>query len=325
MARAALPLSVGDSGPAVLDLAQRLDRAGFGCASGDRFDDDTADAVRRFQQSRGLDTDGVVGKQTWAALAEAQHRPGDRLLYLRASPMLRGDDVADLQRRLGALGFDAGRVDGIFGPLTAQAIENFQRNAGLAADGICGPDTLAALTRLGGRDRQANIAAIRERERVRRRTTTPTETPLVIASLGGLGAVADTIARRLRARGHSVVALDHPDESYQARLANRLDAVGYVGLVPEAGARSLVSYFATEGFESGEGAALAQRLAAALEAASFAPVEVRGQRRPVLRETRMPAAVLRIGPVTEVVERTPAVADAVAEAITGWLAALLED
>lgn len=325
MVDAVLPLRVGDSGPAVVDLVHRLDRAGFGCSGDDHFDEQTANAVRRFQHSRGLDTDGVVGRHTWAALAEAQHRPGDRLLYLRASPMLRGDDVADLQRRLGALGFDAGRVDGIFGPLTAAAIENFQRNAGLAADGICGPDTLAALTRLGGRDRQANIAAIRERERVRRRSNALAPTPLVVASLGGLGAVADTIARRLRARGHAVVALDHPDESHHAQLANRLDAVGYIGLVPEAGTRSLVSYFATEGFESGEGAALARRLAAGLGAAGFAPVEVRGQRRPVLRETRMPAAVVRIGPVTAVVEQTPAVAEEITDAVTSWLAALLED
>lgn len=325
MADAGLPLSVGDAGAAVADLAHRLDRAGFGCSSADHFDDQTADAVRRFQHSRGLDTDGIVGKQTWAALAEAQHRPGDRLLYLRASPMLRGDDVSDLQRRLGALGFDAGRVDGIFGPETAEAIENFQRNAGLPADGICGPETLAALARLGGRDSQANIAAIRERDRVRRRSKPLADTPIVIASLGGLGAVADTIARRLRARGCRVVALDHPDESYNARLANRLDAVGYVGLVPESGPRSLISYFATEGFESSEAGALATSLAGALESLGFEQIEVRGQRRPVLRETRMPAVVVRIGPVTELVERTPAVANAVTDAVTGWLGTLLDD
>ncbi len=325
MADAGLPLRVGDAGPAVADLAHRLDRAGFGSASADHFDDETADAVKRFQHSRGLDTDGIVGKQTWSALAEAQHRPGDRLLYLRASPMLRGDDVADLQRRLGALGFDAGRVDGIFGPETAEAIENFQRNAGLPADGICGPETLAALARLGGRDNQANVAAIRERDRVRRRSTSLDDTPLVIASLGGLGAVADTIARRLRTRGHRVVALDHPDESHHARLANRLDAVGYVGLVPEAGPRSTISYFATEGFESTEGAALATSLAGALESLAFEHIEIRGQRRPVLRETRMPAVVVRLGPVSELVERTPAVADAVTDAVTRWLATLLDD
>ena len=37
------------------------------------------------------------------------------MLYLRR-PMLRGDDVAELQRQLNALGFDAGREDGILGP-----------------------------------------------------------------------------------------------------------------------------------------------------------------------------------------------------------------
>ena len=44
--------------------------------------------------------------------------------------MLRGDDVAELQQDLGALGFDAGRVDGIFGPRTKDALEQFQRNIG---------------------------------------------------------------------------------------------------------------------------------------------------------------------------------------------------
>ena len=38
---------------------------------------------------------------------------GDRLLY-RTEPMLRGDDVRELQRRLGQLGFDAGKPRHIY-------------------------------------------------------------------------------------------------------------------------------------------------------------------------------------------------------------------
>ena len=34
------------------------------------------------------------------------------------APNLRGEDVAELQRILARLGFDCGRVDGIFGPDT---------------------------------------------------------------------------------------------------------------------------------------------------------------------------------------------------------------
>ena len=56
--------------------------------------------------------------------------------------MLRGDDVAELQQRLCALGFDTGRVDGIFGDRTSGALAEFQRNAGLPVDGIVGGATL---------------------------------------------------------------------------------------------------------------------------------------------------------------------------------------
>ena len=43
-------------------------------------------------------------------------------------PDLRGDDVAELQVRLAQLGFNPGRIDGIFGPLTEDALRDFQRN-----------------------------------------------------------------------------------------------------------------------------------------------------------------------------------------------------
>ncbi len=104
----------------------------------------------RSRSSAALRVDGICGPETWAALVESGFRLGDRLLYLRR-PMLRGDDVIELQRRLNVLGFDAGREDGIFGPATGRALTEFQRNVGLAADGIFGPDTAHELGRIGSR------------------------------------------------------------------------------------------------------------------------------------------------------------------------------
>lgn len=54
-------------------------------------------------------------------------------------------DVAELQRALRDLGYDPGPIDGYFGPRTRSAVLAFQRAAGLAVDGIVGPQTATAL------------------------------------------------------------------------------------------------------------------------------------------------------------------------------------
>jgi len=56
-------------------------------------------------------------------------------------------DVADMQRRLRAHGFDPGPIDGAFGRLTRAALIAFQRARGLDVKwpGTVGPRTLAAL------------------------------------------------------------------------------------------------------------------------------------------------------------------------------------
>ena len=56
-----------------------------------------------------------------------------------------GPDVIDLQDKLRAHGFDPGPSDGSFGPGTVTALEAFQRGTGLTADGVAGPQTVAAL------------------------------------------------------------------------------------------------------------------------------------------------------------------------------------
>lgn len=60
-------------------------------------------------------------------------------------PMMRGDDVVELQTALRENGFDPGRIDGIFGKQTKAAVRAFQKAAGLQVDGIAGPETFAAL------------------------------------------------------------------------------------------------------------------------------------------------------------------------------------
>lgn len=58
----------------------------------------------------------------------------------------RGEDVKRLQRLLvmmKLLGYE--EIDGVFGSKTAAAVKDFQQSAGLAVDGIVGPQTWAAL------------------------------------------------------------------------------------------------------------------------------------------------------------------------------------
>src|SRR5699024_8558273 len=83
-------------------------------------------AVLAFQQARGLISDGIVGPATQSALDDASYVLGTRdLSYIVSSP-LAGDDVAQLQRRLGELGFYAGIVDGTFAGGTHSHVNAFQ-------------------------------------------------------------------------------------------------------------------------------------------------------------------------------------------------------
>lgn len=56
-----------------------------------------------------------------------------------------GGPVKDAQCLLNRYGYDAGTVDGVFGPRTDEAVRAFQRDAGLEVDGYIGPKTWAAL------------------------------------------------------------------------------------------------------------------------------------------------------------------------------------
>ena len=57
----------------------------------------------------------------------------------------RGSEVTKIQTVLKEKGFYTGKIDGIYGINTKNAVTRFQRSRGLTADGIAGKNTLAAL------------------------------------------------------------------------------------------------------------------------------------------------------------------------------------
>jgi hypothetical protein len=65
-----------------------------------------------------------------------------------SGPLKPGDSgaaVKVLQQALASLGFSPGKIDGVYGSKTTDAVTRFQTSAKITADGIVGSETLAAL------------------------------------------------------------------------------------------------------------------------------------------------------------------------------------
>ena len=162
---------LGDKGAAVRTIRALLQATGDLAPStfeaSDVYDEEVAEAVRAFQQRRGLIVDGVLGPHTNIALDGAHWKLGDRMLSHIPGHMLQGDDVAELQERLLSLGFTPDRVDGVFGTHTEHAVRRFQANVGLAVDGRVGPQTLRAFADLNRSVSGGSPYTLREEELVR--------------------------------------------------------------------------------------------------------------------------------------------------------------
>lgn len=315
---------IGDEGEPVRDIQQRLASLGF--AADDEagmFGEATRSAVADFQDSRGLPRDGIVGPDTWRTLVDASFQLGDRMLYHRV-PMIRGDDVAELQRRLNSLGFDAGKVDGIFGPDTLRAVLDFQSNRRMAEDGIVGQEVIAELDliarathkpgREGVRERQwlADLpptiagqrvyvdAACRDAAEASATWSAAVDFGLFIQNLGGVPV-------------YSRSADAFPAERVRALRANRLGTDFVVAFSEARDGVPAVCYFASQHSHSAAG----EKLAAAI--ASELGMESLGRTVPILRDTRAPAVAVAAHAVT------PQLGRDVARSIVSLLAAPREE
>jgi peptidoglycan hydrolase-like protein with peptidoglycan-binding domain len=146
----------------VREVQRKLNRLGYGAGEVDGlFGPVTDEAVRRFQQKNTLAADGIVGPRTLRVLRLRTERL-ERLVERGTGFLHPGgsERVRDVQRRLNRLGYHAGEVDGLFGPVTDEAVRRFQEARTLAIDGIVGPRTLRSLgiasRPAGGRARPAD-------------------------------------------------------------------------------------------------------------------------------------------------------------------------
>lgn len=79
------------------------------------------------------------------SLVNLNDRTLDRQVDLSADAATTTAENRTIQTKLKRWGYYTGNVDGIYGPLTREAVRYFQRKNGLSVDGIVGPQTAAAL------------------------------------------------------------------------------------------------------------------------------------------------------------------------------------
>jgi N-acetylmuramoyl-L-alanine amidase len=236
--------------------------------------------------------------------------------------MSRGDDVVELQRRLGALGFDAGRIDGIYGPDTAAAVSDFQRNSGLAPDGTCGREVLQTMDRLRSSAPVGDsVAHLREAEDMQSDRAL-SDVVVAVGELGELETVGRLLQRAIRRAGAHAVGFDHADWHQQAQAANAINATVFIALSAHEEPRTTIAYYGTDGFTSTGGRRFAELLHHELQR-GLVLTPPAPMRAPILRETRMPAVLINFGSTSQAVRQAQRLGAATTRSLIEWTAPFL--
>lgn len=139
-------LRLGSTGTEVVRLQQALVSKGYSLTVDGAFGPVTLNAVLSFQQNAGILADGEVGPITWSMLgtSSVSYSTGSTsyqgVLRLGSS----GTSVRTIQQALVNRGYSLS-VDGVFGPITQNAVMSFQRSQGITVDGIVGSVTWGRL------------------------------------------------------------------------------------------------------------------------------------------------------------------------------------
>ncbi|MDO5022840.1 MAG: peptidoglycan-binding protein [Eubacteriales bacterium] len=164
-------LRPGERGQEIKNMQEALVFLQYPIKADGKYGPMTENAVRAFQMSQKLNSDGLAGHNTLTRLfllapqfkpqggqtppkTDVTNKPNIEPSYSNAVPNIgkgkyrQGDEANNvrlLQERLNTLGYDAGRADAVFGRKTTVALKEFQANAGLVVDGVAGQNTFNVL------------------------------------------------------------------------------------------------------------------------------------------------------------------------------------
>ncbi|MCQ9331362.1 N-acetylmuramoyl-L-alanine amidase [Corynebacterium phoceense] len=290
------------------------------------FDDGLSEALKAFQQSRGIVPSGTIDEPTLRELRQASYSLGARVLSFQPGNELMGDDVSQLQQQLQELGFYRNRIDGLFGRNTHAALVEYQLNAGLQNDGVCGPATIRALSLLGRRITTGSAHNVQERERVRNAGPKLAGKRVVIdPALGGankgqtvkgrfgeiteeelLWDLAQRLEGRMIAAGMETIIsrprLDDPTVKSRSAMANAFGADLIISLAcdsyPNEKANGVASFYF--GSESGNSSLIGETLSSYIQREITARTPLtnlsnHGRTWEILRLTQMPVVQIVLG------------------------------
>jgi len=155
---------IGDTemvNPRVEEIQVMLAGLGYDTGNTDgRMGQETREAIKEFQESKGLKSTGYVDMNTWRQIEDIRRVKDEDELKKDYTVEVRSpysEEVQDSQDKLGITtkeiqlalknaGFDPGAIDGKMGPRTQQAVKEFQKTKGLTPDGVVGPKTWTQLS-----------------------------------------------------------------------------------------------------------------------------------------------------------------------------------
>lgn len=208
-------LKVGSSGAQVTKMQERLIALGYldGKATG-KFDSITEAAVIAFQKRNTSYSDGIAGYLTLTALYKSSAKKASTSSGIIGISLKEGSTntsaVKTLQRKLKALKYLSGTIDGTFGSATTSAVKAFQKNNGLNADGVAGGTTLTKLftgspksaSESGGSDDDDDSSTVTNPPSYRTVTEPPSGSDYITLRLGDSGTPVKTLQTYLKKKGY---------------------------------------------------------------------------------------------------------------------------
>ncbi|MFT3713277.1 MAG: peptidoglycan-binding protein [Archangium sp.] len=139
------PLAEGATGNAIANVQKHLKAAGFDPKhTTGKFDERTEAMVKQFQSKSKLPVTGTVDGRTWKALQKSfilSKKPADPAQALNE----RSGAVKASETLLKKLGFNPGKIDGLFDKKTLRAVKAYEKKAHLTQDGKIGTNELAKM------------------------------------------------------------------------------------------------------------------------------------------------------------------------------------